>query len=168
MARPPGDENGNYLRGVSSESSLGGAGVGVGVGVSSESSLRTSHSADRGLSKLKSSSSGTLTRPKGFNSLKGLSQTHLKSFPNGSVERCQSQIELSPALPPPPPPAPPQVCPAWSPQEEIILFHSLIHHKPVGFDRHLHMIFIQKRFESRWRTREPAERVPERVTAEML
>merc|ERR1712142_1387689 len=30
------------------------------------------------------------------------------------------------------------------------------------------MIFIHKRFETRWRTREPKLRVPERVTAEML
>jgi len=67
------------------------------------------------------------------------------------------------------PPAPPlPVTPAWTAQEEIILFHSMLRHKPVGFDRHLRMIFIHKRFQSRWRTREPKLRVPERVTAEML
>lgn len=60
------------------------------------------------------------------------------------------------------------VTPAWTAQEEIILFHSMLRHKPVGFDRHLRMIFIHKRFQSRWRTREPKLRVPERVTAEML
>ena len=43
------------------------------------------------------------------------------------------------------PPAPPlPVTPAWTAQEEIILFHSMLRHKPVGFDRHLRMIFIHK------------------------
>ena len=49
-----------------------------------------------------------------------------------------------------------------------MLFHSLLHEKPVGFDRHVRMIFIHRRFDSRWRMREPALRVPERVTADML
>jgi len=104
---------------------------------------------------------------------KNVPSTTPRQLLSSEVRQALEQCHSSPPLPPPPPPPPPPQSPnppspVWTPQEEIILFHSLIHHKPVGFDRHLRMIFIHKRFDSRWRTREPDKRVPERVTAEML
>merc|ERR1711915_776233 len=53
--------------------------------------------------------------------------------------------------------------PEWTAEQEILLLHSMLDHKPVGFDRHIHMIFIQQRFKNKWRHQEPYC-----VTARML
>ena len=144
---PPGDENGNWLLCVGPKSSQ--------TFPESSQTFPTAGCADRDPSKPKPSSQT-------FPTAGCADQNPSKPKPSSQPDDISEQ---SPALPPQ---TLPPASPVWTPQEEIILFHSLIRHKPVGFDRHLRMIFIHKRFESRWRTRESAKRVPERVTAEML
>ncbi|XP_042321530.1 MRG/MORF4L-binding protein [Sceloporus undulatus] len=51
------------------------------------------------------------------------------------------------APPPPPPPLPlPPVPVVWSPEVEVCLFHAMLGHKPVGVNRHFHMICIRDKF----------------------
>ncbi|KAH0619234.1 hypothetical protein JD844_019092 [Phrynosoma platyrhinos] len=53
------------------------------------------------------------------------------------------------AAPPPPPPPPlpaPPVPVVWSPEVEVCLFHAMLGHKPVGVNRHFHMICIRDKF----------------------
>ncbi|KAJ7332129.1 hypothetical protein JRQ81_014309 [Phrynocephalus forsythii] len=45
---------------------------------------------------------------------------------------------------PPPPPLPVPV--VWSPEVEVCLFHAMLGHKPVGVNRHFHMICIRDKF----------------------
>ncbi|KAJ6665716.1 hypothetical protein lerEdw1_002086 [Lerista edwardsae] len=55
----------------------------------------------------------------------------------------------SAAAPPPPPPPLPAVPPVpvvWSPEVEVCLFHAMLGHKPVGVNRHFHMICIRDKF----------------------
>ncbi|KAL7985648.1 hypothetical protein Chor_004218 [Crotalus horridus] len=50
---------------------------------------------------------------------------------------------------PPPPPPPPLLLPlpvVWSPEVEVCLFHAMLGHKPVGVNRHFHMICIRDKF----------------------
>nr|XP_060627959.1 MRG/MORF4L-binding protein [Anolis sagrei ordinatus] len=56
-----------------------------------------------------------------------------------------SSSSMATALPPPLPPlpAPPVV---WSPEVEVCLFHAMLGHKPVGVNRHFHMICIRDKF----------------------
>ncbi|XP_060089198.1 MRG/MORF4L-binding protein [Heteronotia binoei] len=49
-----------------------------------------------------------------------------------------------PALPPPLPVPPVPV--VWSPEVEVCLFHAMLGHKPVGVNRHFHMICIRDKF----------------------
>ncbi|XP_063153028.1 MRG/MORF4L-binding protein [Candoia aspera] len=51
------------------------------------------------------------------------------------------------AAPPPPPPPPLLPVPVvWSPEVEVCLFHAMLGHKPVGVNRHFHMICIRDKF----------------------
>ncbi|KAL8179629.1 UNVERIFIED_CONTAM: hypothetical protein K2H54_070076 [Gekko kuhli] len=51
------------------------------------------------------------------------------------------------APPPLPPPlAVPPVPVVWSPEVEVCLFHAMLGHKPVGVNRHFHMICIRDKF----------------------
>ncbi|XP_015273365.1 PREDICTED: MRG/MORF4L-binding protein-like, partial [Gekko japonicus] len=51
-----------------------------------------------------------------------------------------------PPLPPPPPLPVPPVPVVWSPEVEVCLFHAMLGHKPVGVNRHFHMICIRDKF----------------------
>ncbi|XP_078507757.1 MRG/MORF4L-binding protein [Lissotriton helveticus] len=55
--------------------------------------------------------------------------------------------EKPPAPLPLDPPAPPVEEPVvWSPEVEVCLFHAMLGHKPVGVNRHFHMICIRDKF----------------------
>ncbi|XP_020660286.3 MRG/MORF4L-binding protein [Pogona vitticeps] len=56
-------------------------------------------------------------------------------------------VSAASAAPPPPPPPPPLPVPVvWSPEVEVCLFHAMLGHKPVGVNRHFHMICIRDKF----------------------
>ncbi|KAM5134951.1 MRG/MORF4L-binding protein [Mantella aurantiaca] len=52
--------------------------------------------------------------------------------------------EAAAAVPAPGPPAEEPVL--WSPEVEVCLFHAMLGHKPVGVNRHFHMICIRDKF----------------------
>ncbi|XP_044541238.1 uncharacterized protein LOC123256736 [Gracilinanus agilis] len=43
-------------------------------------------------------------------------------------------------------PGPPEEVVVWSPEVEVCLFHAMLGHKPVGVNRHFHMICIRDKF----------------------
>ncbi|XP_027705890.1 MRG/MORF4L-binding protein [Vombatus ursinus] len=43
-------------------------------------------------------------------------------------------------------PGPPEDVVVWSPEVEVCLFHAMLGHKPVGVNRHFHMICIRDKF----------------------
>ncbi|NP_001025681.1 MRG/MORF4L binding protein [Xenopus tropicalis] len=60
----------------------------------------------------------------------------------GDLEAGETTVEK-----PEPPPAPPAEEPVlWSPEVEVCLFHAMLGHKPVGVNRHFHMICIRDKF----------------------
>uniref|UniRef100_A0A674I2V6 MRG domain binding protein n=1 Tax=Terrapene triunguis TaxID=2587831 RepID=A0A674I2V6_9SAUR len=46
----------------------------------------------------------------------------------------------------PEPGAPAEEAVVWSPEVEVCLFHAMLGHKPVGVNRHFHMICIRDKF----------------------
>ncbi|EDL07338.1 mCG6726, isoform CRA_b [Mus musculus] len=43
-------------------------------------------------------------------------------------------------------PSPAEETVVWSPEVEVCLFHAMLGHKPVGVNRHFHMICIRDKF----------------------
>ncbi|OCT62482.1 MRG/MORF4L-binding protein [Xenopus laevis] len=60
----------------------------------------------------------------------------------GDIESGETVVEK--LEPPPVPPAEEPVL--WSPEVEVCLFHAMLGHKPVGVNRHFHMICIRDKF----------------------
>ncbi|CAI5778412.1 MORF4L-binding isoform X2 [Podarcis lilfordi] len=64
-----------------------------------------------------------------------------------SVSSAASAMTVMTAAAAPPPPPPPLPVPVvWSPEVEVCLFHAMLGHKPVGVNRHFHMICIRDKF----------------------
>ncbi|XP_033009589.1 MRG/MORF4L-binding protein isoform X1 [Lacerta agilis] len=61
-----------------------------------------------------------------------------------SAASAMTVMTVAAAPPPPPPPLPVPV--VWSPEVEVCLFHAMLGHKPVGVNRHFHMICIRDKF----------------------
>ncbi|XP_040293750.1 MRG/MORF4L-binding protein [Bufo bufo] len=60
----------------------------------------------------------------------------------GETETGEGAVERTEPVPGPPAEEPVQ----WSPEVEVCLFHAMLGHKPVGVNRHFHMICIRDKF----------------------
>ncbi|KAE8574454.1 hypothetical protein XENTR_v10003437 [Xenopus tropicalis] len=70
-----------------------------------------------------------------------------RSFPPLAAEMGDLEAGETTVEKPEPPPAPPAEEPVlWSPEVEVCLFHAMLGHKPVGVNRHFHMICIRDKF----------------------
>ncbi|NWH80931.1 MRGBP protein, partial [Piaya cayana] len=63
----------------------------------------------------------------------------------GPAEKA-APLPAAAAVPGPEPGVAEEVAVVWSPEVEVCLFHAMLGHKPVGVNRHFHMICIRDKF----------------------